>query len=143
MRRNRQAGFTLLEVIVAFTIAAFGLAMMYQGVGGGLAASGQALRLETAISLANSHLAAIGHGEAVTPQSTAGVDGDGYEWSLDIRPLGTRQLTLSDSDRANDTKPTAATLYDVAVTEHWMDGRRKRALTLHTRRMDTRTAEGG
>ncbi len=138
-----QFGFTLLEVIVAFTISALGLALMYQGVAGGLAASAGAVRTQEAVSLARSHLAVIGHGEAVSPQTTSGVDGDGFDWTLQIRPLGTRQLTLTDSDKANDTKPTAAILYDVTITETWTDGRHKRAVTLHTRRTDTRTAEGG
>jgi len=140
--RRNQAGFTLLEVIVAFTIAALGLSLMYQGIAGGLASSTGAARIQMAVSLARSHLAAIGHGEAVTPQTTSGVDGDGYNWSLNVRPLATRQLSLSDSDRANDTKPTAAILYDIAVTETWTDGRHKRGVTLHTRRLDTRTAAG-
>lgn len=135
-------GFTLLEVIVAFAIAALGLSLMYQGVGGGLAASTQAARTEMAVSLARSHIALIGHGAAVSTQETSGVDGDGYDWRLSVRQLASRQLLLSDSDRANDTKPTAAILYDIAVTESWTEGRHKRAVTLHTRRLDTRTAEG-
>jgi len=143
MRPDRQQGFTLLEVIVAFTIAALGLALMYQGVAGGLAATAGAAKTEEAVSLARSHLAAIGHGEAIAQQESSGVDGDGFEWALHIRPLATRQLALSDSDRANDSKPTAAILFDIAVTESWNDGRHKRAVTLHTRRLDTRVTEGG
>jgi hypothetical protein len=85
-------------------------------------------------------MAAIGKGEAIAPQETSGVDGDGYSWHLRIRPIGQRQMTLSDSDTANDTKPTNAVLYDVQVRESWEVAGRTHDISLETRRFDMRTA---
>jgi general secretion pathway protein I len=144
--RNRsyvqQGGFTLLEVMIAFVIAALALSLLYQGATGGLRSTEEAARTEEAISLAKSHLAAIGRGEGIVQQTISGVDGDGFEWHLRVSPLGTRQLTLSDSDRANDTKPTAAVLYAVEVTEAWTDAGHSHQIALSTRRLDVHTAEG-
>jgi general secretion pathway protein I len=141
--RGGEAGFTLLEVIVAFAISALAVALLYEGATGGLGATAQAARATEAVLLARSHLAAVGHGEAIAPQETHGVDGHGYSWQLRIRPIGSREMNLSDSDRANDTKPTNAVLYDVVVTETWEDGPRSHAVSLATRRFDLRTAGGG
>jgi len=142
-RSAPDAGFTLLEVMIAFVIAALSLSLLYQGATGGLRATGSAARTEEAISLAKSHLAAIGRGEAIAQQESSGVDGGGFDWRLHIQPVGTRQLSLSDSDRANDTKPTAAVLYDVVVTESWKDAGRTRSVVLATRRLDVHTSDGG
>jgi general secretion pathway protein I len=143
MRREPDAGFTLLEVIVAFVISALAVALLYQGTTGGLAATASASRTNEAVLLARSHLAAIGHGDAIAQQDSSGVDGDGYSWHLHIKPIASREMNLSDSDRANDTKPTNAVLYDILVTETWQDGPRTRMVSLGTRRFDLRTASGG
>jgi general secretion pathway protein I len=143
MRPDRDAGFTLLEVIVAFVIAALAVSLLYQGATGGLAATASASRTNEAVLLARSHLAAIGHGDAIAQQESSGVDGDGYSWHLHIKPLASREMNLSDSDRANDTKPTNAVLYDIVVTETWQDGPHTRMVSLATHRFDLRTASGG
>ncbi len=135
-------GFTLLEVMIAFVIAALALSMMYQGATGGLRATASATRTEEAVSLAKSHLAALGRGEAITQQESSGVDGAGFEWHLHIAPLGTRQLSLTDADRANDSKPSAAILFDVRLTESWDDAGHAHQIVLETHRLDVHTTEG-
>jgi len=137
-----EAGFTLLEVMIAFVIAALALSLLYQGATGGLRATAAATRTEEAISLAKSHLAAIGRGEGIAQQESSGVDGDGFEWRLHVQPIGTRQLSLSDSDRANDAKPTAAVLFDVKVTESWEDAGHQHQVSLQTHRLDVHSSEG-
>ena len=140
--RRAEAGFTLLEVMIAFVIAALALSMLYQGVTGGLRATASATRTEEAVSLAKSHLAAVGRGEGINPQETSGVDGDGFDWRLHIAAIGPRQLTLTDADRANDSKPSAAILYDVRVTESWDDAGHPHQVVLGTHRLDVHTVEG-
>ena len=81
-------GFTLLEVMIAFVIAALALSLLYQGATGGLRATASATRTEEAVSLAKSHLAAIGRGEGIAQQETSGEDGDGFSWHLHIQPIG-------------------------------------------------------
>jgi len=142
MHPDREAGFTLLEVMVAFIIAALAITLLYNGATGGLNATETAARTEEALALARSHITAVGRGEAISRQESSGVDGDGYEWHLHVQSVGSRELTLSDSDRANDTKPTKAILYDIAVTESWTEAGHPHAVTLQTRRFEVRS-EGG
>jgi general secretion pathway protein I len=59
MRRS-EAGFTLLEVMVAFVISALALAVLFNGTTTGLRATEQAGKYVEAISLVQSHLAALG-----------------------------------------------------------------------------------
>jgi general secretion pathway protein I len=140
---GNDAGFTLLEVMVAFAISALAIALLYNGATGGLNATATATRSEEALALARSHLAAIGRGEAILAQETSGTDGDGYSWHLRIRQLGQREMTLSDSDSANDTKPTNAVLFDVQVRESWEVAGRTHEISLESRRLDMRTVDGG
>ncbi len=137
-----QGGFTLLEVMIAFVIAALAIGALFGGTVAGLDATSVAARYDEAVSLARSHLAAIGHGDAIKPQQTSGADGEGFTWHLAIREAGSRQLQLSDQDRANDIKPTRAVIYDVRVTESWKAGGRERQVAITTRRLDVRAAEG-
>lgn len=135
------AGFTLLEVLIAFVIASLAMAALFSGTVAGLDATSVAAKYDEAISLARSHLAALGHGEAMSVQETSGAEGEGFTWHLRVREAGSRQLALSDQDRANDLKPSRAVLYDVVVTETWKVGGRERAVRLATRRIDVRNAD--
>jgi general secretion pathway protein I len=136
------SGFTLLEAIVAFVISALAVALLYQGATAGLIATETSAKTTEAVLLAKSHLAAIGHGAPIAPQESHGTDGDGFSWKLHVKAIATREMNLSDSDRANDTKPTNAVLYDITVTESWQDGPRTRAVSIGTHRFDMRTADG-
>jgi general secretion pathway protein I len=137
------SGFTLLEVLIAFVIASLAIGALFEGTVAGLDATSVSAKYDEAVSLAKSHLAGIGHGTAVAPQETSGADGEGFVWHLRIREIGSRELNLSDQDRANDLKPSRAVLYSVTVTESWKAGGRERQVTLSTKRFDVRTAEAG
>ena len=141
-RLRADLGFTLLEVLIAFVIAALAMGALFGGTVAGLDATEVAAKYDEAVSLANSHLAGIGHGTAIAPQETSGADGEGFTWHLRIREAGSRQLQLSDQDRANDIKPSRAVLYDVVVTESWKVGHHERQFSIATRRFDVRAAEG-
>ena len=140
MRTDR--GFTLLEVLIAFVIAALAMGALFSGTVSGLDATAIAAKYDEAISLAKSHMAAIGRGAPIAPQQTSGADGENFTWHLRIKEAASRQLVLSDQDRANDIKPSRAVLYDIVVTESWKAGGRTRQVTLATRRFDVRAAEG-
>ncbi len=135
-------GFTLLEVLIAFVIAALAMGALFGGTVAGLDATSVAAKYDEAVSLARSHLAAVGHGSAIAPQQTSGADGEGFTWHLSIREAGSRQLALSDQDRANDIRPSRAILFDILVTESWKVGHRDRQVSIATRRFDVRSAEG-
>jgi general secretion pathway protein I len=121
-----ERGFTLLEVLVAFIIAALALGVLFGGGIGGLTAANVARRYQEAISRAESHLAMAGNGPDFQPQDRQGDEGGGYHWHLRIAPveLGTP---------AAKGDPVAA-LYAITVTMSWTVDRNTRSVTLQTAR---------
>ena len=141
---HTERGFTLLEVLIAFVIAALAMGALYSGTISGLDATARLPRNTTrrSRSLAPTWRR-LAEARRLPPQETSGADGEGFTWRLRIREASSRQLALSDQDRANDIKPSRAVLYDVVVTESWKVGARVRQVSLATRRFDVRAAEGG
>jgi general secretion pathway protein I len=110
-------GFTLLEVLVAFVIAALALGVLYRGALDGLLATRVSGRVEEAAARAQSHLAAIGHGSAIVPQDAQGDDGGGYRWRMRIRQIGL--VPVARGDDATVARGPHAALYAVSVWIIW------------------------
>jgi general secretion pathway protein I len=125
----RQRGFTLLEVLVAFIIAAFALGLLFEGGIGGLASATTALRYEEALSRAQSHLAAASLGSELTASDRQGDEGQGYHWRVRVTPV--RQAAGVDP-----TKPVAA-LFAVGVEISWQEGHGTRRVTLQSQAVGT------
>jgi general secretion pathway protein I len=128
-RRRPAPGFTLLEVVVALTIAGLALIAMFQAASGGLFAVDQAGRVEEAIERAQSHLAAFGQVGAIVPGDQEGDDGGGYHWRLSATPLAVQPPPIEGR--------MATTLFDVKVTISWLAGGRNRSVALDSRRFST------
>ena len=88
------AGFTLLEVLIAFIIAALAISEVMQAVGISLASSRAAAHYQEAVSRAHSRLDVAMHGMALAPADTQGDDGGGFHWHLRVTPAAStiRQL---------------------------------------------------
>ena len=125
---HRSAGFTLLEVMVAFIIAALALTLVFDSALAGLRGSGESAREIQALTLARSRLAAADLPGAIEPGLREGSDPGGFHWSRSIVPL-----TTSHAGGVETARPLV--LYDVRVTVSWPGtfGRR-RAVSLETRR---------
>ena len=104
-----ERGFTLLEVLVAFVIAALALGVLFRGTIDGLYGAQTAARYEEAVTRAQSHLAALTAG-SLAPGDRQGDDGNGFHWRERITPVET-------------TAPAA--LYAVSVAVSWTDGSRR------------------
>src|SRR5438876_4860702 len=85
-------GFTLLEVVVALAIMALALVGLFRAGSGGVLAVDAAGHVDEAIERAQSRLAAIGRGGAISPGETEGDDGAGYRWQVRARPLAAWQI---------------------------------------------------
>ena len=103
-----ERGFTLLEVLVAFIIAALALGVMFEAALGGLRSTETASHYQEALSLARSHLASI-NAAPLGGRGVSGDDGRGFHWSVRIKPAGTITLPrragrgpLAGSAGAND-----------------------------------------
>ena len=131
--RRCDAGFTLLEVIVATALAALALVALFQSGSAGLLTVGAATRLEMAVDRAQSHLAEFADTGVVVPGQSEGDDGDGYHWQLTARPIASQSAEASD-------KAAPTSLYDVAVTISWGAGHHQRSIQLETERIASASA---
>lgn len=129
MRTER--GFTLLEVLIAFTIAALALGLLFRAASGGLLSVETAGKYEEAVSRARSHLAAVGGDTALAPGDSSGDDGGGYRWHLLITPEA-RGQTASNGPVAGPPPPV---LYAVVVSISWRDAGKDRDFVLRSERM--------
>lgn len=110
-------GFTLLEVLVAFVIAALALGALYQGALGGLQNARVAGQYQEALSRARSHIAAIGRGGPLAAGTQQGEDGGGFRWRVRVLPAGS--VPLARGDAVTVARGPRAVLYDVEVVESW------------------------
>lgn len=138
-RRRGERGFTLLEVLIAFAIAAIALAVLYQGALGGLRGSSVAARVQEATVRARSHMAALGRGTALIAGDQDGDDGGGFRWHTRVVPLGTTSghRGSDQGDEADDAPRRPLSLFAVVVTISWQQDGVTRQITLESRRLMT------
>lgn len=123
---RRDAGFTLIEVLVAFIITGLALAVLANAGLDGLRSSSLSARYQEALARAQSHLAAIG--DAPQPSDRQGDEGDGYHWHVRIVPLASAVVASGQ-----------ATLLAVSVAISW-GNRPGRRVQLDTERLVGGTA---
>ena len=117
MRAER--GFTLLEALIAFAIAALAITALLQGTLTGLRVMEVAGRTQEALARARSRLAAL-EAAPIVPGDQRGPDGGGFTWRTRILPAATID---------------GLALYDVSVAVAWRDGGTTRQVALQTRRL--------
>lgn len=83
--RYRQAGFSLLEILVAFSVMALAVVVLMRVFSGALQGIARAEDYARATSLAQSKIAQAGNGAAPQAGETAGVEADRYRWSVRVR----------------------------------------------------------
>lgn len=129
-RARGDRGFTLLETLVAFAIAAGALAVLFQAIGGSLRAVDHAALVEGAVVRARSHLAAAGTDlsglSAQGTQVSTGSDGTRYRWRVEIAPG--RDATL----RRTADLVARLRLTRVTATETWREAGSERSVRLAT-----------
>jgi len=133
-------GFALLEVLIAFAIAAMALGILFRAASSGESAAHGAGQYEEAVSRAKSHMAALGHGAPLVEGESSGDDGGNYRWRIKISPIAVAAPPVN----APPPPPGAAqqVLYAVEVGISWIADGRTRELVLHSQRLGTQTGAG-
>jgi general secretion pathway protein I len=122
-----QSGFTLIEILVAFTVATLLLGALYQIFSAGLRSASTAEDYSNAILLAESALEVFGVEEALVTGESRDRIGQKYQRHVVVRP---RPDLLSRSI----VRP-AVTPYEVEVDITWQNGRQARSVSLSTIRL--------
>jgi general secretion pathway protein I len=124
-RRADAAGFTLVEVLVAFAVAALVLVPLLRIFSGGMVGLTRSQRAAEAAQWAQTVLDARS-GETLLAIGTE--DGDlagGYRWRRTVRPYSDAAMSLP--------SPGAPLIpYDVTLTVSWSERGQTRAVTLET-----------
>ena len=123
---HRPGGFTLIEVLVAFAIAALSLATLMRIFGTGLESARISEAQSRATMVAESRLAAIGVERLLVAGESAGETEDGYRWRVVASPLA-------------DDAAGPVIRYEVTVVVAWgPEGERERDVALRTLRLAAR-----
>ena len=130
---SAERGFTLLEVMVAFVIAALALGVLYEGAIGGLRSVRVSGQYQEALSRAESHLAALGQAGPLQAGTQQGDDGHGFHWQTRVAPLAS--APVAHGDAVTMARGPRAVLYAVEVVESWQNGSKSRSVRLESRRV--------
>lgn len=114
-RPHNQAGFTLVEVLIAVTIAGFAMVALMRLMSTSLDGGEIATRATTALLIAESRLAAAGIESPLQPGRTNGGVADGYRWTMNVRPFDGLP------DDAAERVPVEA--FEVSISVHWAPDR--------------------
>jgi general secretion pathway protein I len=132
-RCRSDRGFTLLEVLVAFVIAALALGALFNGATTSLTETAVVGRYEEALSRAESHLATASHGAPSALITQDGEEGHGFRWEVRIAPIASAPPRPPDPLTGDAPAPIA--LYSIQVTESWNDRAGPRQVRLVGRRI--------
>ena len=129
--RSGDGGFTLLETLVAFVIAALALGALYRGAGVGLRSAQVAVHTEAALSRARSRLAVFDDPALLKPGHGEGDDGGGFAWQTDVTQTASAPFAGADTAVRGPT----LVLYAVRTTISWTSDGGRRAVSLATARL--------
>ncbi len=123
-------GFTLVEVLVAFLIAAAAIAALVHVTTGAVMSSRVAGQYDEAVTRAQSHLAALSASPLID-SDRQGEEGDGFRWHVRVAAAA----AVSTASRFRAMPDGAVTLYRITITISWQQGSRSRAVRLDSARL--------
>ncbi len=122
-------GFTLLEILVAFTLMALVVAVLMRVFSGGLQGIGLAENYARASSLAESKLAGVGSEVPLKAGEVAGTEADKFRWKI--------AMQLYDDNTASPAPspiqtPMRVELFEVIVSVAWSEYGKDRQIAMTT-----------
>ena len=125
-----QSGFTLVEALVAFVIAATALGVLLQSFSGSLNSQRISQDYATASLLAETKLAEAEALLAGNQNLAEGVSGERYNWQVTRRPYAPEDVRFQEGPLAP---------YELAARVTWSDAGKERSVTLSTMRLERRS----
>lgn len=128
-----QRGFSLLELLVAFSVLALSLAILMQIFSVSLRTVDVSRGQAQALALAQSLVASAGAERPLSGGQSSGTSGDRYRWFLTATPMS----PATPNGPIERFAPEQPTLWEIRVRVTWHDsGGPERDVTLTTLRVD-------
>jgi general secretion pathway protein I len=115
LKRNKQQGFSLLEILIAFSILAFSLGILLKIFSSGVNTAIVAEDYTIAVQIAESIIAKTGSAIPLKDHQSSGKQNNKYHWELTISPYPV-------SSEGFDPKNVPVELFEVKVTVVWGEG---------------------
>jgi len=109
---NRQRGFSLLEILIAFSILALSLGILLKIFSAGVNTAGVAEEYTAAVQIAESLMAQTGIEAHLKPSEATGLENEKYHWRVSVSPF---QFTAENLDVTAIT----AVLFKIKVVVSW------------------------
>jgi len=124
--RRIDAGFTLLEVVIALAILGIGLTVIMELFSGGLRLGRASQEYTKAMNYASTKLEEISVQDTIDEGGGEGQFDDTYRWQV-----GVEKVDLLPGDKGTDFKPPAD-LYHIRVSVAWKSGSKERTASFET-----------
>lgn len=118
----QQSGFTLIEVLVAFSITALALGILFQIYAKGTTAAILGNEYNQATAIAESKIASLGITEELETLAQSGTENGKYHWQIEVQ------------DYATDTPAfvSPVSLKQVTLKVYWESRGHTRSISLNT-----------
>ena len=126
----REDGFSLLEILVAFSILAISLGVLLNIFSTGLRSAIVSDEYIHAVTIAESLLSKAGIESTLEQNESHGIEEDKYSWSINIE---------SYLDDVLDVDRGRVTPYKITVTVRWQEVEDERSIILTTLRLAKKT----
>ena len=125
--QRAQRGFSLLEVLVAFSILALSLGILMQIFSRAMTATALGGAYHRAITLAESKLSLVGLEMPLEIGTESGETEDGFSW----------QVVIGDYPQPDTGWETSSSLYEISAQVSWETAEGSRQVVLRTLRLGT------
>jgi general secretion pathway protein I len=123
--RFKHSGFSLLEILIAFSILALSLGILLKIFSTGVNTAQVAEEYTVAVQLAESLMGQAGIVKPLQASEETGVEQQKYEWRMSVSPYQLGFTNVVNADGAD----LPVTLFKVKVVVNWGDENRQLELT--------------
>ena len=133
IRSGGQAGFTLMETLVAIMLLAISLTMIMQLFSGSLRSGKLAGDYERAVYYARAKMNEILLNDTLSDQQLTGDFDNGYHWSATVALfVDEDEADAADAAETTPTENSAAALFEVTVTVFWPQDDKEKKFSIAT-----------